>query len=108
MSNVYEEFYTTFEIPKVECMTPGRDWDDDGLASWYVDKQYPDITEETLVQLILLNNSQANSIDKPLDGKTYYELVQQVLFQTLLLYPLSEDKEAFKEQVKDIFEFGEV
>ena len=40
-----EQFCELFDIAKLKTEVPGRDWDDDGLASWYVEEVYPSFND---------------------------------------------------------------
>lgn len=116
MSNFYDEifremFFKTFGIEKIEYETPGRDWDDDGLASWYVEKDYPALTPDVLVHLIVLLNYLIRvHNDKPIESVlTVEELIDEVTTR-LIDYHLkvNEDtKSDMMTKVKEAFEYSE-
>ena len=73
-----KEFYEMFRPNKVRYKTPGRDWDDEGLASWYVEEIEAPIDGELFVKLLaLLNYWQAGEVIL-LKGVTEHELTEQL------------------------------
>lgn len=52
MTNAVERMYKEYGVEKEEYRTPGRDWDDEGLASWYVEYDYPTFTAEKQIELL--------------------------------------------------------
>lgn len=52
------EFYEIFQPNKVKYKTPGRDWDEDGLASWYIEEIDAPIDGELFLQLLAFLNRQ--------------------------------------------------
>lgn len=95
-------FYKEFEIEKVEYRTPGRDWDDDGLASWYVEYDYPAISGDVFFALLDLYSYWSS--DKFSCFCTQSELVETLKEQLLkLLHSLGEEQaKSLKSAVQDI------
>ena len=102
--NIWDEFFNTFKFEKVEYEVPGRDWDDDGLASWYVEKGWPHISAEILINLICLTQQYYQERGLFLRAITSQDIEIECLEALLDAYKLSEDKSSIIKQVKDAFD----
>lgn len=104
-NNIYDEFFTYFNIEKVEYETPGRDWDNEGLASWYIEKDWPSISGDVYVGLldIFLNIKKKNG--SVIQAANTIELQQEMLHYILGYAKSLEDNQGFIQDVQDVFEF---
>lgn len=50
--NPIEEMMKKYGVEPEIYETPGRDWDDEGLASWYTEKVYPPFTPEKQLEIL--------------------------------------------------------
>lgn len=94
------KFFETLNIPKVEYQTPGRDWDDDGLASWYVEHDYPQLDGTIFGDLIFILLDMKRNIgqkDEILLSGTSIDCCGIILNEFLNTY-----NEMNKEQQKDL------
>ncbi len=73
MTNYIEVMMRTAGVEKEEIKTPGRDWDNEGLASWYIEYVYPDFTPEKQLEIIKLIASKETYSDKGVELGMYYE-----------------------------------
>lgn len=103
---IYNRFFTTFEFEKVEYHVPGRDWDDDGLASWYVEWGWPNISGDALIELICLTQEYYQTKGLYIRGRDRQELEVECMRAVLTLYELADDeyKTEIKERVKEAFD----
>ena len=106
----YEEFYEMFRPNKVKYKTPGRDWDDEGLASWYIEEIEAPIDGELFVKLLAFLNYWQAGETTLLKGVTEHELIEQLklaLVKTCERLAVDCDLEealAFKREVKTIID----
>ena len=103
-ANVWDEFFDTFQFDKINYEVPGRDWDDDGLSSWYVEKSWPFISAEILINLICLTQQYYQERGLFLRAGTPQDIEIECLEALLDAYKLSEDKSSIIKQVKDAFD----
>ena len=103
-TNVWDEFFDTFQFDKINYEVPGRDWDDDGLSSWYVEKSWPHISAEILINLICLTQQYYQERGLFLRTSTAQDLEIECLTALVDMYKLSEDKSSIIKQVKDAFD----
>ena len=103
-------FYEVFNPNKVKYKTPGRDWDEDGLASWYVEEIDAPVDGDLFVKLLaFLNYWQAGEVTL-LKGVTEHELTEQLklalikTYERLTVDSSTEDSLSFKEEVKTIID----
>ncbi len=54
MIKLIEEMMKSAGVEPEIYKSSGRDWDDEGLASWYIDEYYPDFTPEKQLEIIKL------------------------------------------------------
>ena len=104
MNNLEKEFFETFGIEAEEHEVPGHDWDEDGLASWYIEKMYPMITDEVVVELMCLRealNKQPVSNIWSREIPTKKELISDLLWD-LIWYQKHTHKRELKAKVQDI------
>lgn len=97
-------FFETFGIKPVEYEVPGRDWDSDGVSSWYVEKVYPEITDEAIVDLICIRealNKQPVSNIWSREVPSKEELVSDLLWD-LMWYQNHTSKRQLKEKVQAV------
>ena len=106
---IYTKFMDTFNVPEIEYETPGRDWDDDGLTSWYIEKGHPTITEGMLYRFILLYLTTCKDLDKEsffiVQGEP--QQIECEILSTLINFyeDVPQDlKETFRQCVLDIIE----
>lgn len=71
--NEIEKMYENCGIKPELHTFPGRDWDDEGLASWYEEKIYPPFTAEKQFELIkLLGNVRDYTVEIDKFKGVYY------------------------------------
>lgn len=102
-----DEFYEYFNIDKVEIQTPGRDWSDDGLSSWYIEKVYPSI-EELFFDLLDFYNIELDGMPLKLENITRDSLCElledSILARMKQLEKEGKDLKDEKDYVKQLFE----
>ena len=107
----YEKFIQTFEVPEIEYTTPGRDWDDEGLASWYVETDTPNITSWMLFEFLMLYLVTCKQLQREpifiLSGNRE-EIECDILEVLIQLYNElpEEQKDTFKQEILDIIDDG--
>lgn len=104
------KFYELFKPNKVKYKTPGRDWDEDGLASWYVEEVKAPIDGELFIKLFaLLNYWQCGEVAL-LKGIYEQELINQLKLALIKAYERInvdlgiEDASDFRAKVKEIID----
>lgn len=102
-------FYEVFKPNKITIKTPGRDWSEEGLASWYEEEVYPQIDGELFLELLSLYNNfvektNINNLGKlELTGITEQDIVEQFKFHLTKSYNNITNKEKqqeFKDMIK--------
>lgn len=104
MDNIYDTFYETFGINKLEVREPGRTVDNDGeICEWYIDYQYPSI-EPVFFDLLNIYEVQYNGPAFVINI-TEHNLKQCLIKKILELYNNLEQniKKEFKQDIKDTF-----
>ena len=101
-----EQFCELFEIAKFKTEVPGRDWDDDGLASWYVEEVYPSFNDSLFFELLDLAEDFDLKIDFQLEPSDipyqYSEILPERLCKAFIdEYNRIEDKDDFKNEVNE-------
>lgn len=101
-----EKFCEIFEIDKLKYETPGRDWDEEGLCSYYIEECDPSFEDSLFFELLDLSEDLEIDIDlnvKPLDIPHQLRniLPERVCKAFIDKYNSLEDKKSFKEEVKD-------
>ena len=106
----YNYFYELFKPNKVKYKAPGRDWDDEGLASWYVEEIDTPIDGELFVKLFALLNYWQCGETVLLRGIYEQELIEQLKVALTKAYERIDDElgvddaENFKFKVKEIID----
>ena len=101
-----EQFCELFEIEKFKIEVPGRDWDDNGLASWYVEEVYPSFEDSLFFELLDLAEDFDITIDfnvghSDIPYQLRNELPERLCKAFIDEYNTIEDKESFKAEVKE-------
>ena len=96
---IEEKFFKTFGIGKREYETPSREYDDDGeICSYYVEEEYPEITDRVILELIcILSNNNCCRAD--IIGWIEYEDLREIILRRIIVY-----KDEVKSQVQALFE----
>lgn len=103
MNNTWNEFFTKFKFDKVTYCTPGRDWDDEGLASWYEEESWPYITGQTLWNFYFYIKEREH--DFTLHGLTQIDVEQEILNKLMEILERHENIQSIIIQdVQNLFE----
>ena len=108
--DIMESFYNIFNPNRIKVTTPGRDWDDNGLASWYEEEVYPTIDGEVFLSMLAEYNKfiqehrSLNFLTRLLPIETTeFEIIKKFCSLLIKSYNNIEDKELkkeFKETIK--------
>ena len=103
-----EAFCNVFEIAKYRYEVPGRDWDEEGLSSYYVEEGFPDFEDSTFFELCDLAEDLEVNIDFNIGKSDLPQHTRNALPETVCKAFLDkynslegDSKKNFNEEVKD-------
>lgn len=103
---IEDEFFNTFGIQKETVFEPGRDWDDDGLSSWYEEEVWPyipkthyaDLLEQALPFISRISNNIFEGVTSIIDAKLVIMKFLTLSYQTCN----EEEKEHLSSNIKRV------